>query len=62
MWLGWVIFIAVFLHKLPEGFTVASVMLASGRGRGAALNSAMLLGGLTLAGVLAINLQPAWGA
>ena len=32
-WLGWVIFIAIFLHKMPEGFTVASVMLASGRGR-----------------------------
>src|SRR6201988_1609710 len=29
-WLGWVIFLAVFLHKIPEGFTVASVMLASG--------------------------------
>jgi len=24
-WLGIVIFVAVFLHKLPEGFTVASV-------------------------------------
>jgi zinc transporter ZupT len=59
-WLGWVIFVAVFLHKLPEGFTVASVMLASGRGRRAALNSAMFLGATTLAGVLVINLQPAW--
>lgn len=59
-WLGWVIFIAVFLHKLPEGFTVASVMLASGRGQRAALNSAMFLGATTLAGVLVINLQPAW--
>ncbi|HVZ59801.1 MAG TPA: ZIP family metal transporter, partial [Terriglobales bacterium] len=29
--LGWLIFVAVFLHKIPEGFTVASVMLASGR-------------------------------
>src|SRR5512138_535679 len=29
-WLGWIIFLAVFLHKIPEGFTVASVMLASG--------------------------------
>ena len=59
-WLGWVIFIAVFLHKLPEGFTIASVMLASGRGRRAALNSAMFLGAMTIAGVLAINLQPSW--
>src|SRR5207244_1745624 len=29
-WLGWVIFLAIFLHKIPEGFTVSSVMLASG--------------------------------
>ncbi len=28
--LGVLIFIAIFLHKLPEGFTVASIMLASG--------------------------------
>ena len=31
-WLGMVIFVAVFLHKLPEGFTMASVVLASGQG------------------------------
>ena len=30
-WLGWIIFVAVFLHKMPEGFAVSSVMLASGR-------------------------------
>ncbi|WP_035348954.1 ZIP family metal transporter [Edaphobacter aggregans] len=59
-WLGWIIFVAVFLHKLPEGFTVASVMLAGGRSRSAALNSAMFLGATTLAGVLLINLQPSW--
>ncbi len=29
-WLGWLIFLAIFLHKIPEGFTVSSVMLASG--------------------------------
>src|SRR5664279_4623753 len=27
-WLGGVIFLAVVLHKIPEGFTVASLMLA----------------------------------
>ena len=59
-WLGWVLFGAVFLHKLPEGFTVASVMLAGGQGRRAAINSALFLGAMTLAGVLAINLEPAW--
>jgi zinc transporter ZupT len=59
-WLGLIIFIAVFLHKIPEGFTVASVMLAGGRGRRAALNSAMFLGATTVLGVLVINLEPAW--
>ncbi len=34
--LGVLIFLAVLLHKLPEGFTVASIMLAAGRSRTAA--------------------------
>lgn len=51
-WLGWIIFLAVFLHKIPEGFTVASVMLASGRSRSVALAASALLGAATLAGVL----------
>jgi ZIP family zinc transporter/zinc and cadmium transporter len=59
-WLGWVLFIAVFLHKIPEGFTVASVMLAGGQGRRAALNSALFLGATTVLGVLVINLEPGW--
>lgn len=59
-WLGWVLFLAIFLHKIPEGFTVASVMLAGGQGRRAALNSSLILGATTLLGVLAINLDPNW--
>ena len=51
-WLGWLIFFAIFLHKIPEGFTVSSVMLASGRSRGSAWASSVVLGGSTLAGVL----------
>jgi ZIP family zinc transporter/zinc and cadmium transporter len=57
-WLGWVLFFAVFLHKIPEGFTVASVMLAGGRSRTAALNSALFLGATTVAGVFVISLAP----
>jgi ZIP family zinc transporter/zinc and cadmium transporter len=57
-WLGWVLFFAIFLHKIPEGFTVASVMLAGGRSKTAALNSALFLGATTVAGVLVISLQP----
>src|SRR6185437_8661284 len=53
-WLGWVIFLAVFLHKIPEGFTVASVMLASGQSKRLAWGASVLLGGATLAGVLSM--------
>jgi zinc and cadmium transporter len=51
-WLGWLIFFAIFLHKIPEGFTVSSVMLASGSSRSSAWASSVVLGGSTLAGVL----------
>jgi len=51
-WLGWIIFLAIFLHKIPEGFTIASVMLASGRSRKVAWGASIALGGATLAGVL----------
>jgi ZIP family zinc transporter/zinc and cadmium transporter len=54
-WLGWIIFLAVFLHKIPEGFTVASVMLASGQSRGTAWIASMLLGAATVAGVLVMG-------
>jgi zinc transporter ZupT len=50
-WLGGVIFVAIFLHKLPEGFTVASLMLASGQSRRAAFISSVILGGTTLLGM-----------
>jgi zinc and cadmium transporter len=51
VWLGSVIFVAVFLHKLPEGFTVASLMLASGQSRRAAFGSSAILGAATLGGM-----------
>lgn len=54
--LGWLIFLAVFLHKIPEGFAVASVMLAAGRSRTAALGASGLLGLATFAGVLTMAL------
>src|SRR5438094_6123479 len=55
-WLGWVIFLAVFLHKMPEGFTISSVMLASGRSRRIAWGASVLLGAATFAGVLTMAL------
>ena len=57
--LGWLIFLAIFLHKAPEGFTMASVMLASGRSRAMAFYSAVALAASTLAGVALIELAPA---
>ncbi len=53
-WLGGVIFVAIFLHKLPEGFTVASLMLASGQSRRTAFFSSVILGATTLLGMAAM--------
>lgn len=50
--LGMLLFLAVFFHKLPEGVTMASVMLAGGQGRGRALAAAAALGVATVLGVL----------
>ncbi|MGB0034307.1 MAG: ZIP family metal transporter [Candidatus Acidiferrales bacterium] len=50
-WLGGVIFMAIFLHKLPEGFTIASLMLASGQSRRVAFLSSAILGAATVLGV-----------
>jgi ZIP family zinc transporter/zinc and cadmium transporter len=58
--LGWLIFLAIFLHKAPEGFTMASVMLASGRSRKVAFAAAVALAVATLCGVLVIQLAPRW--
>jgi ZIP family zinc transporter/zinc and cadmium transporter len=54
--LGGLLFLAVLLHKLPEGFTIASVMLASGHSRRAAIGAGATLSILTLVGALATGL------
>ena len=59
-WLGWIVFLAVFLHKIPEGFTVASVMLAGGSSKRIAWGSSALLGIATVAGVLAMSMLSHW--
>jgi zinc and cadmium transporter len=51
-WLGTIVFVAVFLHKLPEGFTVASLVLAGGKSRRKAMQAAAGLGAATLLGAL----------
>jgi zinc and cadmium transporter len=50
--LGLLLFLAVFFHKLPEGLTMASVVLAGGQGRARALGAAGLLGVATVLGVI----------
>jgi zinc transporter ZupT len=53
---GFLVFIAILLHKMPEGFTVASIMLASGRSTRKALWATLAIGAATLAGVIGIAL------
>ncbi len=49
---GILVFIAVFLHKFPEGFTIASMILAAGKGRREVLLATSLVGLTTIIGVL----------
>jgi len=49
---GILVFIAVFLHKFPEGFTIASMILAAGKGRREVLIATSLVGLTTVLGVL----------
>src|SRR5882724_530278 len=53
---GLPVFVAILLHKMPEGFTVASIMLASGRSSRKALLATLAIGAATLAGVIAVVL------
>ena len=53
--LGILVAIAIFLHKVPEGFTVASIMTAAGRSAREAQLSAAWLGVATLLGVATIS-------
>jgi zinc and cadmium transporter len=50
--LGILLFLAVLLHKLPEGVTIASVIVAGGQSRRQAVAGAAVLGGATILGVL----------
>jgi ZIP family zinc transporter/zinc and cadmium transporter len=54
--LGLLVFAAIALHKIPEGFTMASITLASGRPRSAALGSTIALAAATLLGALVSGL------
>jgi ZIP family zinc transporter/zinc and cadmium transporter len=49
--IGLLVFLAVLLHKLPEGLTVASIMIASRTTRRNALLASLALGVATMLGV-----------
>lgn len=51
--IGLLVFVAVFLHKFPEGFTIGSMMLAAGKGRRGVFIATLLIGVTTMAGILA---------
>jgi zinc transporter ZupT len=49
---GILVFIAVFLHKFPEGFTISSMVLAAGKGLKEVVLATSIVGMTTLLGVL----------
>jgi ZIP family zinc transporter/zinc and cadmium transporter len=48
--LGLLVFLAMFLHKIPDGFTIASIVRSAGYSPGRALAASALLGVATLTG------------
>ena len=50
--LGFLMFLAIMLHKLPEGVTISSIQIAGGTKPNRAVGSAALLGVATVVGVL----------
>jgi zinc and cadmium transporter len=49
--LGYLVFLAMFLHKIPDGFTIASIVRSTGHPPARALAASTLLGVATLVGV-----------
>lgn len=50
--IGLLVFVAVFLHKFPEGFTIGSMMIAAGKGRREVLIATLLIGATTMFGII----------
>jgi zinc and cadmium transporter len=59
-WLGMVIFGAVILHNIPEGFTMASIMVAAQKSRSGGMWAATSLGLSRILGILAMALTRRW--
>jgi ZIP family zinc transporter/zinc and cadmium transporter len=52
--LGLLLFVAIVLHKAPEGFTIASIMLAAGYSRATAQLSSVAVGAAAIFGAIAM--------
>jgi zinc and cadmium transporter len=59
--LGMLVFLAILLHKLPEGLAISSLFLASGESRGAALGASAALALSSLVGALLTQQVPILG-
>jgi zinc transporter ZupT len=55
-YLGLMIFVAVLLHKIPEGLTIASVMLAAEQPRKTAFLASAAIGVATMLGIVSVFL------
>ena len=50
--IGFLVFLAVFLHKFPEGFTIGSMMIAAGKGMREVVIATSIIGATTLIGAI----------
>ncbi len=55
-YMGLLIFVAVFLHKIPEGLTIASVMIAAEHRRQTAFLASVAIGVATMLGIVSVLL------
>jgi zinc transporter ZupT len=60
--LGLLVFLAILLHKLPEGLAISSLFLASGESRRAALSASVALAISSLLGALLTLQVPLLGS
>lgn len=54
--LGFLVFVAILLHKLPEGLTIATVMLAAAHKRRTAFLASVAIGVSTMLGIVSVFL------
>jgi zinc transporter ZupT len=53
-YVGLLVFFAILLHKIPEGLTIASVMLAASRRRRTAFLASVAIGVATMLGIVSV--------